>query len=583
MAVKNINKTQLQDIGNTFRLPGEVKSWSELHDGTSNVSYVVTYSTKKQYLFHQVSLREGVSPEAVMKNVDLVTAHLEKKNLRALHFHHTNLNENYTCIDGVYWRVLKYFDSEPINAEDPIALKNIGLAVASFQEALVDFDVTSLSDTFGDRHDTRALFNAVKESNNELELKNYLTGIEDKACEVFDLYKSGEIPARVTHNHTKVQNVLFNKDTKQPMVMIDLDAVMPGISLYDMATAALSATRQQDGDKASIDLSKLEPFMFGYLTIAKKFLTEKEISLIPEAIFAAAAEAAAFNFARYITNSKEKRLNKANLYASLANDIDAKLEDIRSIVDKALKDAKEAPLDLNAFERDIPLKDQKVNYKAGEYMPIIMPHKVTVKGGKCYAFFKRAFDIFCSLVALIVFSPLLLVVGLLVVITSPGPMIYVSKRVGQNGRIFYFYKFRSMYKDAEKRLDELLAKNEVEGGITFKMKDDPRITPFGKFIRKTSLDELPQLVNILKGDMSIIGPRVGLPREVELYPEEALDRLLVPQGLSGEWQANGRSDTTFDGMIKLDLDYVQNKRGFWHDIGLIFKTIWVVLTGKGAE
>ena len=162
-------------------------------------------------------------------------------------------------------------------------------------------------------------------------------------------------------------------------------------------------------------------------------------------------------------------------------------------------------------------------------------------------------------------------------------MIYVSKRVGKNGRIFNFYKFRSMYKDAEQRLNELLNQNEVEGGITFKMKNDPRITPFGKFIRKTSIDELPQLFNVLKGDISLIGPRAAIPREVELYPQEAFDRLLVPQGLSGEWQANGRSDTTFENMIKMDLDYIQNKSGFWHDVALIFKTVIVVIKGNGAE
>ena len=196
---------------------------------------------------------------------------------------------------------------------------------------------------------------------------------------------------------------------------------------------------------------------------------------------------------------------------------------------------------------------------------------------------KRFFDIVCSFLGLIVLFPFLFIVGLLVICTSKGPMLYVSKRVGKNGRIFNFYKFRSMYKDAEQRLSELLDKNEIEGGVTFKMKNDPRITPFGKFIRKTSIDELPQLINVLKGDMSLIGPRAALPREVEIYPEEALDRLTVPQGLSGEWQANGRSDTSFDNMIKMDLDYVQNKRGFWHDAGLVFKTLWVVLRGKGAE
>lgn len=235
-------------------------------------------------------------------------------------------------------------------------------------------------------------------------------------------------------------------------------------------------------------------------------------------------------------------------------------------------------------ERDKKEQGQKVEYKAGQVMPnIVIPHNVKVKGGKFYAFCKRTFDIFCSLFALILLFPLMLIVGLLVVCTSKGPMIYVSKRVGKNGRVFNFYKFRSMYKDAEKRLAELKDQNEVEGGITFKMKNDPRVTKFGKFIRKTSLDELPQLVNILKGDMSIIGPRCPLPTEVEMYPEYALDRLLVPQGLSGEWQCNGRSTTTFEEMIKMDLDYVEHKRGFWYDIGLIFKTIIVVISGKGAE
>ena len=235
-------------------------------------------------------------------------------------------------------------------------------------------------------------------------------------------------------------------------------------------------------------------------------------------------------------------------------------------------------------QRDKKEQGQKIEYKAGEKMPnITIPHNIKVKGGKFYAFNKRAFDIVSSFLALLFLFPIMLIVGLLVILTSKGPMIYVSKRVGKDGRVFNFYKFRSMYKDADKRLEELKDQNEVEGGITFKMKNDPRITKFGKFIRKTSLDELPQLVNILKGDMSIIGPRCPLPSEVEMYPEEALDRLLVPQGLSGEWQCNGRSNTTFEEMIKMDLDYIEHKRGFWYDIGLIFKTIIVVISGKGAE
>ncbi|MCI1735257.1 MAG: sugar transferase [Bacilli bacterium] len=205
-----------------------------------------------------------------------------------------------------------------------------------------------------------------------------------------------------------------------------------------------------------------------------------------------------------------------------------------------------------------------------------------------YNFFKRAFDIFNSLLALIVLSPLMLLTAILVKITSPGPIIYVSQRVGMRGKVFNFYKFRSMYKDADARLEALLAKNEVAGGVTFKMKDDPRVTPFGRFIRRTSIDELPQLVNILKGDMSIVGPRPCTVREYNLYDEYDKLRLSVPQGLTGVWQTSGRSHTSFDMMIEMDLDYIERKRGFFYDIWLIIKTVGVtigMMFGKdgGAE
>lgn len=207
---------------------------------------------------------------------------------------------------------------------------------------------------------------------------------------------------------------------------------------------------------------------------------------------------------------------------------------------------------------------------------------IVIKGGKAYSFFKRLFDIFCSLLAIIVLSPILLIIGLLVKLTSKGPMLYISTRIGKNGKSFKFYKFRSMRKDAEKELVNLLDQNETQG-ITFKMKDDPRITKFGKFIRKTSLDELPQLFNILKGDMSIVGPRPCTDREYALYSEKDKKRLLVPQGLTGEWQTRGRSNTTFDEMVDMDLEYITSKRGFWYDIWLIIKTVFVVFKKEGAK
>lgn len=224
---------------------------------------------------------------------------------------------------------------------------------------------------------------------------------------------------------------------------------------------------------------------------------------------------------------------------------------------------------------------EKEVLNSGSAVKVAEKIEIKVKGGKAYAFFKRAFDIFSSFLALIVLFPFLLIIGILVKVTSKGPIFYVSERVGQNGKVFKFYKFRTMVENADQQLNQLLEQNEVEGGVTFKMENDPRLTKFGKFLRKSSIDELPQLLNILKGDMSVVGPRPCTPREFELYGDKEKNRLLVPQGLTGEWQVNGRSNTTFDEMIDLDLEYIEKKRGFWYDIGIIFRTLPAVFRQDG--
>lgn len=209
---------------------------------------------------------------------------------------------------------------------------------------------------------------------------------------------------------------------------------------------------------------------------------------------------------------------------------------------------------------------------------------IKVRGGRCYAFFKRLFDIVVSFVATIIISPLLIILWLLVKLTSKGPGIYTSIRVGKNGKKFKFYKFRSMVVNAEEMKKDLMNQNEMKDGVYFKMKVDPRITKIGEFLRKTSLDELPQLFNILKGDISIVGCRPCLVEEYEKMSEYQKQRFLVPAGLTGEWQVRARStSSSFEEVVKYDLDYIQNKRGFWYDIKLIFLTIGVVLSGKGAE
>ena len=207
--------------------------------------------------------------------------------------------------------------------------------------------------------------------------------------------------------------------------------------------------------------------------------------------------------------------------------------------------------------------------------------KVYIKKKPIYEFFKRAFDIVSSFIGLVVLSMPLLIVALIVVIDSPGaPPIYVQERVGKNGRKFKFYKVRSMIPNAEQMLDHLLEKNEMEGPA-FKMKDDPRITRFGRFIRKTSIDELPQLWSVLKGDMSLVGPRPPLPREVVLYTEYQYQRLSVTPGLTCYWQIQPkRNSLSFDEWLSLDLKYI-SERNFWTDIKILFKTVGAVCGLEG--
>jgi lipopolysaccharide/colanic/teichoic acid biosynthesis glycosyltransferase len=196
-----------------------------------------------------------------------------------------------------------------------------------------------------------------------------------------------------------------------------------------------------------------------------------------------------------------------------------------------------------------------------------------------YEFVKRIFDIICSIIALTVLSPLLLVTAI-AVRADGGPAIYKQTRVGKNNRHFEMYKFRSMCVNAEVMQKDLMKYNEMDGPV-FKIKDDPRITKVGKFIRKYSIDELPQLVNILKGDMSIVGPRPPLVNEVEQYNSYQMQRLLVTPGLTCFWQAYGRSQLSFKDWMDMDMKYIKI-RSIGTDIMLIIKTVFAVIFKRGA-
>jgi lipopolysaccharide/colanic/teichoic acid biosynthesis glycosyltransferase len=195
--------------------------------------------------------------------------------------------------------------------------------------------------------------------------------------------------------------------------------------------------------------------------------------------------------------------------------------------------------------------------------------------------FKRALDLIVAGCALLMLSPIFLATALLIKLEDGGPIFFLQKRVGLHGRLFGMLKFRSMVLNAEKLKDQLLAQNEMKGGILFKMKNDPRITRIGRFIRKYSIDELPQFWNVLVGEMSLVGPRPAVPREVQHYLVEDRLRLFAKPGLTCFWQVGGRSGIDFDGQVRLDVAYIHSE-SMWLDLGLLFKTLPAVLKGEGA-
>ena len=200
---------------------------------------------------------------------------------------------------------------------------------------------------------------------------------------------------------------------------------------------------------------------------------------------------------------------------------------------------------------------------------------------RVYEIFKRIIDIIGAGLGLILLSPIIAIVACAVKVTSKGPIFFSQKRVGKNGELFEMYKFRSMVVNAEELKENLEEQNEMSGPM-FKIKDDPRVTKVGKFIRKTSIDELPQLWNVLKGDMSLVGPRPSLPKEVEQFDNWMFKRLSVRPGLTCYWQVSGRNNIDFEDWMKLDCKYV-DERNIWIDIKLIFKTVFVLFVDKNAH
>ena len=222
---------------------------------------------------------------------------------------------------------------------------------------------------------------------------------------------------------------------------------------------------------------------------------------------------------------------------------------------------------------------QKVLSQTGSFYNVTYASRMVPVG---QLILKRGMDILGGLAGCIILAVITIVFGPLIKLESPGPIFFSQKRMGQNGRVFKMYKFRSMYADAEERKKELMAQNEMQG-LMFKMENDPRITKIGKFMRKTSLDEFPQFVNILRGDMSLVGTRPPTVDEFSKYSHYHKKRLSFRPGLTGMWQVSGRSDITdFEEIVRLDVEYIEN----WSiglDIKILIKTVFTVFAGSGAR
>ena len=210
----------------------------------------------------------------------------------------------------------------------------------------------------------------------------------------------------------------------------------------------------------------------------------------------------------------------------------------------------------------------------------VLLNKDKIKSRFIYHGMKRLFDIIAAACGIVILSPLMIIIAFLIKYEDHGPIFYKQVRVGKNGKPFKIYKFRSMFVNADQMLAKLKEQNDVEGPM-FKMKNDPRVTKIGNFIRKHSLDELPQFFNVIKGNMSLVGPRPPLPTEVAKYSEYDKQRLYVTPGCTGLWQATERNEVGFSEMVQLDLEYIK-KANFLFDLWIIWKTIKIIFIPNGS-
>jgi Ser/Thr protein kinase RdoA (MazF antagonist) len=361
-------KEKLKKIGAKFRLPGELADYEVVKRGNINSTYCVTYENdgrKKNYMFQKVNTFVFKDPEKIMENIDHVTSHILRSHagVPALHFHHTDEGQNFIFDDdGSFWRVMNAVDSVTFDTCDDLEIvQYTGEAFGRFQMQLSDFDASLLHETIPDFHNTKkrldTLFRHVEEDPCErVTLVSdeiaYIASVRERAGELSERYAAGEFPLRVTHNDTKANNVLFDPVTKKPLVVIDLDTVMPGMAMYDFGDAVrfIANTAEEDEKditKVSFDTAKFRAFCKGYISQVWDALTPDEIESLVPACFAITIELASRFLDDYLTGDKyfkvcypEHNVVRTRCQLALAKDIDKKSEELAKIVDETFAEAK---------------------------------------------------------------------------------------------------------------------------------------------------------------------------------------------------------------------------------------------------
>jgi len=362
-------KDAVREIGAAFRLPGEPVQIETITNGNINATFRVTYQnpdgTQKPYIFQRINTVVFKNPVQIMQNIDLVTSHIRAHypQEKTLHFHHTAEGKNYVFTDDdAFWRVMNCVDSVTLDSCDDLSvIEATGKAFGHFQNQLADFDGAKLYETIPDFHNTKkrldTLFQHIEEDPcgrvNSVQAEiAYLRSVRETAGELSVRYANGEFPVRVTHNDTKFNNVLFDRETKAPLVVIDLDTVMPGMAMYDFGDAVrfianTAAEDEPDAAKASVDTEKFAAFCRGFVGEVAKGLTQPEIDALVLAAFSITVELAARFLDDYLTgdqyfkiNYPEHNLVRTRCQLALAQDFMRKREALEEIVRNVYRSAK---------------------------------------------------------------------------------------------------------------------------------------------------------------------------------------------------------------------------------------------------